>query len=130
MLDKAGLRSESRPSASQAGELLSDHNSLLSRRSSMFSSPVFYAWLVWLLALAAFAVSRHKGRQREEQQREERRQQREAERAERGQHSGSAMRPRLPRPPLPADYRDQLIAAGIIRPAAEPDISPDPATSM
>ena len=89
----------------------------------MFSSPVFYAWLAWLLALAAFAVIRHKARQREEQQREERRRQREAER---GQRSTGAVRRQVRRPALPPDYRDQLIAAGVIKPATEPEITPDP----
>ena len=93
----------------------------------MFSSPVFYIWLAWLLALAAFAVIRLKIHRREEQQREERRQQREVER---GQRSTSAVRRQVRRPALPVDYRDQLVAAGIIRPAAEPDSTPDPATNM
>ncbi len=93
----------------------------------MFSSPVFCAWLAWLLALTAFAVIRHKARQREEQQREERRRQREAER---GLRSTGAVRRQARRPALPIDYRDQLVAAGVIRPATEPDRTPDPATSM
>jgi heme exporter protein D len=93
----------------------------------MFSSPVFYVWIAWLLALTAFAVIRHKSHQREEYQREERRRQREAER---GQHSNGALRRQMRRSALPTDYRDQLVAAGIIRPAAEPDITPDPATNM
>ena len=93
----------------------------------MFSSPVLYVWIVWLLAIMAFSVIRYKACQREEQRREERRRQREAER---GQHSSGALRRLMRRSALPPDYRDQLIAAGIIRPAAEPDISPDPATSM
>ena len=99
----------------------------------MFSSPVFYAWLAWLLALAAFAIIRHKARQREEQQREERRRQREAER---WQRSAGAGRRQMHRSALSADYRDQLITAGVIRPAADPEITPDPkigfdpATSM
>lgn len=93
----------------------------------MFSSTVFYVWIVWFLALVAFAVIRYKTRQREEQQREERRRQREAER---GQHSSGAVRRQMHRSALPPDYRDQLVAAGIIRPAAEPDITPDPPTSM
>ena len=93
----------------------------------MFSSPVFYGWLTWLVALAVFAVIRLKTRQREEQQREERRQQREAERR---QHSDGAVRRQVRRYALPADYRDQLVAASVIKPAAEPDIAPDPATSM
>jgi hypothetical protein len=93
----------------------------------MFSSPVFHAWIAWLLALTDFAVIRHRSRQREEQQREERRRQREAER---GQHSSGAVRHQVRRSALSADYRDQLVAAGVIRPATEPDLTPDPATSM
>ena len=93
----------------------------------MFSSPVFCVWIAWLLALTAFAVIRHRARQREEQQREERRRQREAER---GQHSNGALRHQMRRSALPADYRDQLVAAGVIRPAAEPDSTPDPTTNM
>jgi heme exporter protein D len=96
----------------------------------MFSSPVFYVWIAWLLALAVFAVVRYKARQHEEHQREERRQQREAERADRGQRSGVGVRRQLSRPSLSADYRDQLVAAGLIRPAADPDTTADPATSM
>lgn len=93
----------------------------------MFSSPVFYAWLVWLLALTVFAVIRLKIHRREEQQREERRQQREAQG---GQRPAGAVRRQMRRSALQADYRDQLVAAGVIRPAAEPDTTPDPATSI
>jgi len=85
----------------------------------MFSSPVFYVWLAWLLALAVFAVIRHLARQREEQQREERRQEREAR-----------LRPKAARRTLPPDYRDQLVGAGVTKPALEPASAPDPATSM
>jgi hypothetical protein len=93
----------------------------------MFSSPVFYVWLAWLLAVAAFAVIRHRARLREEQQREERRRQRDAERSQRPVR---AVRSQARRSALPVDYRDQLITAGVIKPAAEPDSLPDPATSM
>ena len=106
----------------------------------MFSSPVFYVWLAWLLAVAVFAVIRYRTRLREEQQREERRRQREAQQ---GRRSVGVVRSQARRPALPADYRDQLtlapvlahsasagVAAGVIKPAAEPDSSPDPATSM
>jgi len=86
----------------------------------MFSSPVFYAWLAWLLAVAVFAAIRLKSRQREEQQREERRRQR----------SDGTVRRQVRRSAVPANYRDQLVAAGSIRPAAEPESIPDPATSM
>lgn len=93
----------------------------------MFSSSVFYVWGTWLLALAAFAVIRLKIHQREEQQREERRRQREAQG---GQRPIGAVRRQVCRSALPVDYRDQLIAAGVIKPATEPDITPDPAPSM
>lgn len=89
----------------------------------MCSSPILYAWLVWLLAVVAFAVIRYQVRRREEQQREERRRQREAER---GQHPVGATRPQARRSALPVGYRDQLIAAGVIRPAAEADSTTDP----
>jgi len=89
----------------------------------MFSSPIFYAWLAWLLAVAAFAIIRYEARQREEQQREERRRQRAVECRQR---PVGAVRSQARRSALPADYRDQLIAAGIIKPAAESDSSPDP----
>lgn len=92
----------------------------------MFNSSVFYVWGAWLLALAAFAVIRLKIHRREEQQREERRQQREVERCPR---STSAIRRQVRRPALPADYRDQLVLAGVIRPATEPE-STDPAPCM
>jgi hypothetical protein len=92
----------------------------------MFSSTVFYVWIAWFLSLVAFAVIRYKTRQREEQQREERRQQREAER---GQRSTGAVRRQMRRSALPPDYRDQLVAAGVIRPATEPE-SADPAINM
>ena len=93
----------------------------------MFSNPVFYAWLTWLLAVTAFAVIRYQARRREEQQREERSRQREAER---GQRPVGAVRSQTRRRALLADYRDQLVIAGVIRPAAEPDATSDPATSM
>lgn len=92
----------------------------------MFSSSVFYVWVAWLLALAALAVIRLKIHQCEEQQREERRQQREA-------HGGprpiGAVRRQARRSALPADYRNQLIAAGVIRPATAPEIT-EPASSL
>ncbi len=99
----------------------------------MFSSPIFYAWLAWLLAMAVFAVIRHRARQSEEQQRAERRRQREVEREQR---PGGGERSPERQSATPAGYRDQLIAAGLIRPAAEPDamtdpkIGCDPATSV
>jgi hypothetical protein len=93
----------------------------------MFSSPVFYAWLAWLLARAAFAVIRYQARQHEEQQREDHRRQREAQHE---QHPGGAVCRQARRSALPADYRDQLVAPGITRPVPDPEITPDPATSV
>jgi hypothetical protein len=86
----------------------------------MLNSPIFYVWLVWFLAVAVFAVIRYQARLRDEQQREQRRRQR-------GQRPVSATRPQARRSSAPpADYRDQLIAAGVIRPAAEADSTTDP----
>ncbi len=95
----------------------------------MFSSPIMYAWIAWLLVVGIIAVLRFAAHQREERQRAERRQQRRT-----GQAAGSApdqalvvRRPRtIERRSISAGYRDQLVAAGIIRPATEPDIAPDP----
>ena len=89
----------------------------------MFNSPIFYAWLAWLLAVTAFAIIRYQARRREEQQREERCRQREAER---GQRRVSATRSQARRSAPPVGYRDQLIAAGLIRPAVEADSTTDP----
>ena len=98
----------------------------------MFSSPIAYAWIAWLLVVGVIAVLRFAAHQREERTRAERRSQRRT-----GQVAGSApdkalvvRRPRMTnRRPVPADYREQLVAAGIIQPA--PDLAtPDPATQV
>ncbi len=98
----------------------------------MFSSPIVYAWIAWLLVIGVIAVMRFAAHQREERRRAERRSQRRT-----GKAAGSAPDPaqvvRRPRTtkqqPLPADYREQLVAAGIIQPA--PDLTtPDPATQV
>ena len=98
----------------------------------MFSSPIVYAWIAWLLVVGVIAVLRFAAHQREERRRAERRSQRRT-----GQAAGSApdktlvvRRPRTTkRRPVPADYREQLVAAGIIQPA--PDLAtPDPATQV
>jgi hypothetical protein len=98
----------------------------------MFSSPIVYAWIAWLLVIGVIAVLRFAAHQREERRRAERRSQRRT-----GQAAGSAPdkalvvnSPRTTRRrPVPADYREQLVAAGIIQPAA--DLAPpDPATQM
>ena len=98
----------------------------------MFSSPIVYAWIAWLLVVGVIAVLRFAAHQREERRRAERRSQRRT-----GQVAGSApdkapivSSPRTTkRRPVPADYREQLVAAGIIQPA--PDLAtPDPATQV
>jgi len=98
----------------------------------MFSSPIVYAWIAWLLVIGVIAVLRFAAHQREERRRAERRSQRRL-----GQTAGSApdqvpivKRPRsAKRQPMPADYREQLVAAGIIQPAADLATS-DPATQV
>jgi len=99
----------------------------------MFSSPIVYAWIAWLLVVGVIAVLRFAAHQREERRRAERRQQRRT-----GQAIGSVSdkaqivnSPRMTkRRPIPADYREQLVAAvGNIQPA--PDLAtPDPATQV
>jgi len=98
----------------------------------MFSSPIVYAWIAWLLVVGVIAVLRFAAHRREERRRTERRQQHRT-----GQAAGSApdkalvvSRPKTTkRRPVPADYREQLVAAGIIQPAADL-ATPDPATQV
>lgn len=98
----------------------------------MFSSPIMYAWIAWLLVIGVIAILRFAAHQREARRRAERRSQRRTDQA-----AGSApdktlamRRPRTTkRPPIPADYREQLVAAGIIQPAADLT-TPDPATQV
>jgi hypothetical protein len=98
----------------------------------VFSSPIVYAWIAWLLVVGVIAVLRFVAHQREARRRAERR----------SQHQigpvvqsvpGNAPKGNSPktirRRPIPADYREQLVAAGIIQPA--PDLTtPDPATQV
>ena len=98
----------------------------------MFSSPIVYAWTAWLLVIGVIAVLRFAAHQREANRRAERRSPRRT-----GQTAGSApdqalvvRRPRTTgRQRIPADYREQLVAAGIIQPAADLT-TPDPATQV
>lgn len=98
----------------------------------MFSSPIVYAWIAWLLVIGVIAVLRLAAHQREERRRAERRSQRRT-----GQAAGSAPdkapvvhKPRTTgRQRVPADYREQLVAAGIIQPAADLT-TPDSATQV
>jgi len=98
----------------------------------VFSSPIVYAWIAWLLAIGVMAVLRFAANQREERRRAERRSQR---RTGQGARSAPDKALVLRRPtttkqePLPANYREQLVAAGIIQPAADL-ATPDPATQV
>lgn len=80
---------------------------------------IFVLWLAWLTGLAVVTVLRSRAMHSERQQRAERRHARDA-------------RPRrmATRQSVSPDYCDQLVVAGIIRPAPAPEVSPDPATSM
>ena len=99
---------------------------------TMFSSPIVYAWIAWLLVVGVIAGLRFAAHRREERRRTERRQQRRT-----GQVAGSAPdqasianSPRTTkRRPVPADYREQLVAAGIIQPAPDLDTA-DSATQV
>ena len=98
----------------------------------MFSSPIVYMWIAWLLVLGVIAVLRFSAHQREDRGRAERRSQRRS-----GHAAGSAPDKALAvrrskttkRRPVPADYREQLVAAGILQPAADLTAS-DPATQV
>lgn len=98
----------------------------------MFSSSIVYVWIAWLLVIGVIVVLRFAAHQREERRRAERRSQRRTDQAAgSAPHKTLAMRrPRTTkRQPLPADYREQLVAAGIIQPAADLATS-DPATQV
>ncbi len=98
----------------------------------MFSSPIVYAWIAWLLVIGVIAVVRFAAHQREERGRAEHRQQRRT-----GHVAGTAPdkatiagSPRTTkRRAVPAGYREKLVAAGIIQPAADLP-TPDPATPV
>lgn len=94
----------------------------------MFSSPIAYAWLAWLLIVVAVVVLRlsvQRQKQRQKSQTTASANPDSVAPCEPHQARRSAS-PRG-RPRVAADYRDQLIAAGIIHPASELS-APDPAT--
>ena len=98
----------------------------------MFSSPVVYAWIAWILVVGVIAVLRFAAHQREERGRAERRQQRRTGQVARSTSDKAPVvrRPRTTKQrPLPADYREQLVAAGIIQPTCDL-ATPDPATQV
>jgi Flp pilus assembly protein CpaB len=84
----------------------------------MSSSLIAVLWIAWFAGLVVVAVLRYRIVRRKHSERAERQQAREP----RVQH-------KVARRILPAGYRDQLIAAGLIKPATEPDSTPDPATN-
>ena len=98
----------------------------------MFSSPIAYAWFAWLLVIGLIAALRFAADQREGRRRAERRSQRLTGRTA-GSTPDKAQILRRPgttkKQPIPADYREQLVAAGIVRPAADL-AAPDPATQV
>ena len=87
-----------------------------------------FVWLAWLALVLGFACLRFTQVQHEKRERQTRRQEREApgERRERRERATAdepaAPRIAQPRQKLGAEYRQQLIAAGIIKPA-EPEQS-------
>lgn len=98
----------------------------------MFSSPIVYAWIAWLLVIGVIAVLRFAAHRREERRRAEHRSPRRT-----GQTAGSppdqapvVRRPRTTgRQRILADYREQLVTAGIIQPATDL-ATPDPAPQV
>jgi hypothetical protein len=98
----------------------------------VFSSPIVYAWIAWLLLIGVIAVLRFAAHQREERSRAEHRLQRRGGQAA-GSEPDKALVMRRPkttkRPSIPADYREQLVAAGIIQPVGDL-AAPDPATQV
>ena len=98
----------------------------------MFSSPIVYAWIAWLLVVGVIAILRFAAHQREERGRAKHRQQRRtgyvAETApDKATIAGSPETTK--RRSVPAGYREQLVAAGIIQPASDL-ATPDPATQV
>jgi hypothetical protein len=96
----------------------------------VFSRPIVYVWLAWLLIVVAVAVLRFLRQRRKQRQKAEtsgRPNCEGAASAESNQARSSVSPKGRPRVAEPADYREQLIAAGIIHPA--PELSaPDPTT--
>lgn len=74
----------------------------------MSSSLIFVLWIAWFAGLIAVAVLRYRAVSRE-----------------RRQTRGTRPRHKLARQSMAPDYRDQLVAAGIIRPTTAPESTPD-----
>lgn len=82
----------------------------------MLHSPLFFIWIGWVLVIGVIAVVRSSYARREEAEREHEREERRSRRVGRTQHPIS-----LPqRQALPPDYRQQLVDAGLIKPAGDP----------
>jgi hypothetical protein len=96
----------------------------------MFSSPIAYAWLAWLLIVVAVVVLRFSVQRQKQRQKSRTTASANPDSVAPGephQARSSASLKGKPRVAEPADYREQLIAAGIIHPATELS-APDPAT--
>ena len=96
----------------------------------MFSSPSAYVWFAWLLIVVAIAVLRFSAQRRRQRQKSETSDGPITDggaSSESNQTRNSASLKGRPRLPESADYREELIAAGIIHPATEL-ITVDPAT--
>ncbi len=96
----------------------------------MFSSPSTCAWLAWLLIVVAVAVLRFSAQRRKQRQKSQTPSRLglaggASNESDQTRHSASPKGG--PRVAEPADYREQLIAAGIIHPAPELT-TVDPAT--
>lgn len=96
----------------------------------MFSNPIAYIWLVWLLIVVAVATLRFSmqpGKQHQKSENSGRPDPDGVASGESGQARSSASLKDRTRVAEPADYREQLIAAGIVHPATELSAA-DPAT--
>jgi len=82
----------------------------------MLHSPLFVVWIGWVLVIGVIAVARSIYVRRENAEREQRREERASRRVGRTAHP---IRPPQRRS-LPPGYRQQLVDAGIIKPAGDP----------
>lgn len=82
----------------------------------MLHSPLFFVWIGWVLVIGAIAVVRSIYARREKAEREQEREELRSRRV------GSTQHPISPpqRHSMPPDYRQQLVEAGLIKPAGDP----------
>jgi hypothetical protein len=82
----------------------------------MLHSPLFFIWIGWVLVVGVIAVVRGVYARRENAERERKREERASRQVGRAAHP---IRPPQ-RAALPPGYRQQLVDAGIIKPAGDP----------